>query len=69
VRVPEPAGGRHDVDDRVEDQLLPGRSGGHATTRRLHIGRTTIVVQTDLLEGRGKRVAHVTQTQAVIQPS
>jgi uncharacterized protein (TIGR00369 family) len=41
----------------------------HATTRPLHVGRTTIVVQTDLLDDRGKRVAQVTQTQAVIQPS
>jgi uncharacterized protein (TIGR00369 family) len=41
----------------------------HATTRPLHVGRTTIVVQTDLVDDRGKRVAQVTQTQAVIPPS
>jgi uncharacterized protein (TIGR00369 family) len=39
-----------------------------ATSRPLHVGRTTIVVQTDLLDDRGKRVAQVTQTQAVLQP-
>jgi 1,4-dihydroxy-2-naphthoyl-CoA hydrolase len=38
----------------------------HATTRPLHVGRTTIVVQTDLHDDRAKRVAQVTQTQAVI---
>ena len=38
----------------------------HSTTRPLHVGRTTIVVQTDLTDDRGKRVAQVTQTQAVI---
>ena len=38
----------------------------HATSRPLHVGRTTIVVQTDLVDDRGKRVAQVTQTQAVI---
>ncbi len=32
----------------------------------LHVGRTTIVVQTDLLDDRGRRVARVTQTQAVL---
>jgi 1,4-dihydroxy-2-naphthoyl-CoA hydrolase len=32
----------------------------------LHVGRTTIVVQTDIRDERGKRVALVTQTQAVI---
>ena len=41
----------------------------HATTRPLHVGRTTIVVQTDVRDGTGKRVALVTQTQAVLTPS
>jgi uncharacterized protein (TIGR00369 family) len=40
----------------------------HSTTRPLHVGRTTIVVQTDLTDDRGKRVAQVTQTQAVLAP-
>lgn len=34
----------------------------------LHVGRTTIVVQTDLTDDRGKLVARVTQTQAVLAP-
>jgi 1,4-dihydroxy-2-naphthoyl-CoA hydrolase len=34
----------------------------------LHVGRTTVVVQTDVLDSRGKLVARVTQTQAVLQP-
>jgi uncharacterized protein (TIGR00369 family) len=34
----------------------------------LHVGRTTIVVQTDVRDADGKRVALVTQTQAVIPP-
>jgi uncharacterized protein (TIGR00369 family) len=38
-----------------------------AVSTPLHVGRTTIVVQTDLLDGQGRRVARVTQTQAVIQ--
>ncbi len=41
----------------------------HSTTRPLHVGRTTIVVQTDLVDDRAKRVAQVTQTQAVLAPS
>jgi len=40
----------------------------HATTRPLHVGRTTIVVQTDLRDDRGKLVAQTTQTQAVLRP-
>ena len=34
--------------------------------RPLHAGRTTIVLQTDLLDAEGRRVAQTTQTQAVI---
>jgi len=43
---------------------------GHveAVARPLHVGRSTVVVQTDLLDSSGRRVAQVTQTQAVLQP-
>jgi 1,4-dihydroxy-2-naphthoyl-CoA hydrolase len=37
-----------------------------AVTRPLHVGRTVIVVQTDLSDQAGRRVAQVTQTQAVL---
>jgi uncharacterized protein (TIGR00369 family) len=39
-----------------------------AVGRPLHVGRTTIVVQTDLYDAADRRVAQVTQTQAVISP-
>ena len=38
----------------------------HGTTTPIHVGRTTIVVQTDVRDDAGKRIALVTQTQAVI---
>jgi uncharacterized protein (TIGR00369 family) len=38
----------------------------NAVARPLHAGRTVIVVQTDLHDGDGRRVAQVTQTQAVL---
>jgi 1,4-dihydroxy-2-naphthoyl-CoA hydrolase len=38
------------------------------TTRPLHAGRTTIVVQTELRDANDKLVALVTQTQAVLAP-
>ncbi len=45
------------------------RSGSvSAVSRPLHVGRSTIVVQTDLLDQAGRRVAQVTQTQAVLSP-
>ena len=37
-----------------------------AIARPLHIGRTVIVVQTDLLNREGKRIAQTTQTQAML---
>jgi uncharacterized protein (TIGR00369 family) len=37
-----------------------------AVTTPLHVGRTTIVVQTDIRDDGGKRLALVTQTQAVL---
>lgn len=37
-----------------------------ATCTPLHVGRSTIIVQTNLRDDRGKRVAQVTQTQAVL---
>lgn len=40
----------------------------HARSFPLHTGRTVIVVQTDLRDGDGKRVAQVVQTQAVLPP-
>jgi uncharacterized protein (TIGR00369 family) len=42
--------------------------GGEVTAiaRPLHVGRTVIVVQTDLSDQAGRRVAQVTQTQAVL---
>src|SRR5215813_5149286 len=46
--------------------LVRGRA--RAVSRPLHKGSTIVVVQTDILDGDGKRVAQVTQSQAVIKP-
>jgi uncharacterized protein (TIGR00369 family) len=45
-----------------------GVRGGHvdALAKPLHVGRTSIVVQTDLSDADGKRVALVIQTQAIL---
>jgi uncharacterized protein (TIGR00369 family) len=45
------------------------KGAAHGTTTPLHVGRTTIVVQTDIRDDAGKRLALVTQTQAVITRS
>ena len=39
----------------------------HAVSRPLHVGRRTIVVQTELTDDESKPVAHVVQTQAVLR--
>lgn len=45
-------------------------TAGHieATARPLHVGRSTIVVQTDVRDADGRFVAQTTQTQAVLRP-
>ncbi|TDD63166.1 PaaI family thioesterase [Actinomadura darangshiensis] len=47
-----------------------GVKDGHVrgVAHPLHTGRTSIVVQTDLVDATGRRVAQVTQTQAVLRP-
>jgi uncharacterized protein (TIGR00369 family) len=48
--------------------FAPVRDGYvEAVSRPLHAGRTTIVVETDLFDAGGRRVARVTQTQAVLR--
>src|SRR3954447_9094053 len=39
-----------------------------ATSRPLHVGGSTIVVETEVRRADGRLVAKVTQTQAVLQP-
>ena len=40
-----------------------------ARARPLHVGRTTVVVETEVHGANGRLVAKVTQTQAVLAPS
>ena len=44
--------------------ILKGEA--HAVSRPLHVGKTTIVVETDVFDSEGRRVARTTQTQAVL---
>lgn len=41
----------------------------HATSRPLHVGRSFIVVQTDVTDDDGRRVGYTSQTQAVLAGS
>jgi uncharacterized protein (TIGR00369 family) len=44
------------------------RGTAWAVARPLHVGRQTIVVQTEVRDDDGKLLAFVTQTQAVLRP-
>ena len=50
--------------------FLRGVRDGHvtATSRPLRVGRSVIVVETELRDDDGRLVAHTTQAQAVIGP-
>ena len=66
LNLPAGAGGTATIESK--SNFFRAVREGHvdATSRPLHVGRTTIVVETDLHDAAGKHVARVTQTQAVL---
>ena len=60
--------GARTVTIESKTNFLGAVRGGEALARSrpLHVGRTTIVVETDVLDENGRRVARTTQTQAVL---
>jgi len=67
LNLPESAAGTATIESKTN--FFRAVRDGHvvATSRPLHRGRTTIVVETDLHNAAGKHVARVTQTQAVLE--
>jgi 1,4-dihydroxy-2-naphthoyl-CoA hydrolase len=64
-----PAGATTSTVESKTNFFRAVRSGAaHATSRPLHVGRSFIVVQTDLTDDGGKPVGQTTQTQAVLHP-
>jgi uncharacterized protein (TIGR00369 family) len=62
-----PAGSRTTTIESKTNFLGAVREGEvTARARPLHVGKTTIVVETDLFDASGRRVARTTQTQAVL---
>jgi len=66
LNLPERSAGTATIESKTN--FFRAVREGHvvATSRPLHRGRTTIVVETDLHDAEGKHVARVTQTQAVL---
>jgi 1,4-dihydroxy-2-naphthoyl-CoA hydrolase len=66
LNLPEGAGGTTTIESKTN--FLRAVRGGviEAVTKPLHAGRKVVVLETDVLDDAGKRVARVTQTQAVL---
>lgn len=64
-----PAGAATTTVDSNTSFLRALRSGGiTAVSRPLHVGRTIVVVRTEVSDDEGRLVAHVVQHQAVRHP-
>jgi 1,4-dihydroxy-2-naphthoyl-CoA hydrolase len=66
LNLPEGAGGTSTVESKTNFFRAVREGNVVGVTRPLHVGRRFIVVQTDITDDGGKRVAQVTQTQAVL---
>ena len=66
LNLPDGASGTATIESKTNFFRAVRRGHVVASSRPLHQGRTTIVVETDLHDSDGKHVARVTQTQAVL---
>ena len=66
LNLPEGATSTATIESKTN--FLRALRDGHvdAVSRPLHVGRTTIVVDTDLRDGDDRLIARTTQTQAVL---
>ena len=69
LNLPDGAAGTATIESKTNFFAAVREGWVEAVSRPLHVGKTTIVVDTDLLDSTGRRVARVTQTQAVLGPS
>ncbi len=67
LNLPEGAG-TSTIESKTNFFRAARRGRVTAVATPLHVGRTTIVVQTDISDEEGRRVALVIQTQFVIMP-
>ena len=68
LNLPDGAIGTSTIESKTN--FLGAVKGGSVTARStaLHVGSTTIVVETEVRDDAGRLVAKVTQTQAVLRP-
>ena len=67
LNLPEDAAGTTTIESKTNFFAAVRTGEVRATARPVHRGRTTVVVQTDLVDAAGRRVARVTQTQLVLR--
>ena len=67
LNLPGDATGTATIESKTNFFAAVREGWVEAVSRPLHAGRTTIVVDTDLFDEQGRRVARVTQTQAVLR--
>ena len=68
LNLPDEASGTATIESKT-NFLGAARSGTvTATATPLHVGGTTIVVETSVRDSSGRQVAKVTQTQIVLRP-
>jgi 1,4-dihydroxy-2-naphthoyl-CoA hydrolase len=66
LNLPEGASGTTTIESKTNFFAAVKEGTVRASSRPLHRGRTTIVVETDVHDANGKHVARTTQTQAVL---
>jgi uncharacterized protein (TIGR00369 family) len=69
LNLPEGAIGTGTIESKTNFLRAVREGAVTAVTRPLHAGRTTIVLETELLREDGKLAAKVTQTQAFHRPA
>ena len=67
LNLPEGATGTATIESKTNFFRAVREGAVTGIARPLHLGRSFVVVQTDLFDGRERRVAQVTQTQAVLR--
>jgi uncharacterized protein (TIGR00369 family) len=69
LNLPAGARGTATIESKTNFLRPVAQGSVRAIARPLHIGRTTIVVDTELRDDDGRLVARTTQTQAVLMPT
>jgi uncharacterized protein (TIGR00369 family) len=66
MNLPQGAAGTATIESKTNFFAAVRGGDVRAVARPLHRGRSTVVLETDLFDESGRRVARVTQTQAVL---